>query len=354
MTSAPDTGSAPRAAWLIGLMVVLAAGAATANPLFEDDTVLVAVLTVPLSQVYAQRRQDRRLYFPGKWSYTTADGAVQRLSVGVRTRGNFRRLNCRLPPLRLNFRKSEVKGTLFDGQNKLKLVSPCGPGGSYQQQLVLEYLAYRALGLVTDYSLRTRLVRLSFVDTDSDNRSRTQLTFLLEDEDDLAARVGLEALKLPLVKPAQLAGREAAIVELFQLMIANNDYSLLRGPSGRDCCHNVKVLGAAEAHTGLVPVPYDFDSSGLVDASYAEPPEHVPVGSVRTRYYRGLCRPPQALADAIAAFEARRGALIALFADSPHLEPRFRKRTLRFIEEFFAILDDPKRVERDIVERCRG
>ena len=98
------------------------------HPLFRTDTVLKAVLTAPISQTYAQRHQDVRIYFPGQWTYIDEQGETQRLEVSIRTRGHFRREVCQLPPLQLNFKKKEVKGTLFAGQNKVKLVAPCKEG----------------------------------------------------------------------------------------------------------------------------------------------------------------------------------------------------------------------------------
>lgn len=340
---------------MAGMALVLAAQSAVAAPtkLFRDDTVLKAVITAPISQTYSQRKQEVRLYQPGQWTYVEETGATQRLSVKIRTRGVFRRKNCFYPPLQLNFKQSEVKGTLFAGQDKLKLVGPCKRGDNYQQQLVLEYLAYRALEELTEYSFKTRLLRLSYNDSDKAGKSWTHLTFVIEDEDDLAKRLGMAALNVPFLKPSQLDTAHAAVIELYQLMIANNDFSLLRGPASSGCCHNVKVLGAKEAIGSYLVVPYDFDSSGLVGASYALPPENVPINSVRTRYFRGLCRPQEHWDNAIALFQAKREPIIALFANSSDLNEKTRARKLKYINEFFALIDNPKRVEREIIKRCR-
>ena len=154
------------------------ADAAERKPLFRDHAPLKAVLTAPISQAYAQRQSDVRLYFPGQWSYTDAGGETQRLEVSIRIRGNFRRNYCELPPLRLNFKKSQVEGTLFDGQDKLKLVSPCRHGLESQQDLLLEYMAYRIFEILTDYSFGARLIRLSYVDSDEKLKSWTYLRMM--------------------------------------------------------------------------------------------------------------------------------------------------------------------------------
>ena len=110
---------------ILSLGVASNARAADAHPLFQSDEVLKAVLTAPIAQTYAQRDQDIRLYFPGQWTYIGDGGETARLVVSIRTRGNFRRQYCQFPPLQLNFKKSQVKTTLFAGQDKLKVVAPC-------------------------------------------------------------------------------------------------------------------------------------------------------------------------------------------------------------------------------------
>ena len=98
------------------LATVSNAIASERNPLFREHETLKAVLTAPLSQTYAQRDSDVRLYFPGQWTYMDEAGESRRLDVSIRIRGNFRKEYCELPPIRLNFKKSQVKGTLFKGQ----------------------------------------------------------------------------------------------------------------------------------------------------------------------------------------------------------------------------------------------
>jgi hypothetical protein len=142
--------------------------AADRHPLFQDHTILKAVLTAPISQAYAQRDSEVRLYFPGQWTYLDSAGEPHRLDVSIRIRGNFRKEYCELPPLRLNFKKSQVKGTLFKGQDKLKLVAPCQHGLESQQKLLLEYLAYRTYEILTDYCFDS----VTWTRTRSCNRGR--------------------------------------------------------------------------------------------------------------------------------------------------------------------------------------
>ncbi|MGB5510720.1 MAG: hypothetical protein WBM87_03330, partial [Woeseiaceae bacterium] len=323
-------------------------------PLFRDESIIKAVLTAPIAQAYAQRDQDVRLYMPGKWVYADSDGKNHRLDVSIRTRGLFRREYCDLPPIQLNFKKKQVKDTLFAGQNKLKVVAPCKNGAQWQQKVVLEYLAYRTLQILTDASFSTRLVRLSYVDSDEKKEPWTDLVFVIEDDDDMADRLGLVKLGVVANQFNQLDRAATALAELFQLLIANNDFSVLQGPKGEVCCHNSEILAPKGNADSRIPVPFDFDLSGLVNAKYAAPPSSIPIRFVRTRYYRGLCHPPGVLENAMAQIQSRRAEILALYAGTPLLEPRTKESTYRYIAEFFELLDDPKRVEKEIVGRCRG
>lgn len=335
-------------------------GSSPRHPLFQSDAVLKAVLTAPISQTYAQRHQEARIYFPGQWTYVDEDGSTQRLQVSIRTRGHFRREVCELPPLQLNFKKSEVKGTLFAGQNKLKLVAPCKPGDRYQQYVLLEYLAYKIFQLLSDRSYTTRLVRLSYVDRDEQLDPWTAIAFVIEDDADMARRLDLDRVNVESVLYRQLDHARMALVQMFQLLIANNDYSLIKPSGDDDCCHNIDLLGIEDdmqemmPDESILPVPFDFDFSGLVNASYAAPPSQVPIRDVRFRFFYGLCVPRPLLDGAIAHVQSKRGEIFELIADIEYLDEKMREKTRDYIGEFFEIIDDPEQIEEKIVSRCRG
>jgi hypothetical protein len=94
--------------------------------------------------------------------------------------------------------------------------------------------------------------------------------------------------------------------------------------------------------------------SGLVNASYAAPPEHLPIRLVRTRYYRGLCQPPGVLDDAIARVLSKKAEILALYEDMPELSRLSRNRTLGYVKSYFAILEDEAKLQKQVLDRCRG
>ena len=128
---------------LIAAMLLFAAPVAMAleagkpDPLFQDDSVIEIAITAPMGPLLDKRPDED--YLPGTLSYTEADGSVVEFDIGIRTRGNFRRQPrvCPFPPLRINIKKSEAKGTLFRKQDKLKLVAHCRDNSERYEQNVI-------------------------------------------------------------------------------------------------------------------------------------------------------------------------------------------------------------------------
>src|SRR5690606_14908282 len=108
---------------------------------------------------------------------------------------------------------------------------------------------------------------------------------------------------------------------VFQYLIGNTDWEVLGRPGLEQCCHNVRVTGPRDG-PGLVALPYDFDSSGMVDAGYAAPHASLPISSVTQRLYRGFCVHNESLAPVRDEFLANRAAILALIRDDARLSPR--------------------------------
>jgi hypothetical protein len=251
----------------------------------------------------------------------------------------------------LDFQGSPRRGTLFQGQERLKLVTHCRPQAAYVERVALEYLAYRLYNTITPLSFRVRPAQVTYRDTDGRRAEETHFGFLLEDIDDVARRNRRTVRDAAAISTAELDPDATTRAALFEYMIGNLDWSFTRGPPGDTCCHNSRLLAAPGAL--LAPTPYDFDHSGLVDAPYATPPEGIRITSVRTRVYRGLCQHNDRLPAAAAAFRAKRGEIMALIAAEPRLGDARRRAAQRYIEEFFDTLSDRERFDRAITRACR-
>ena len=351
-----------RTLW-IGLLavagLVAAAPAVAQSALFTEVAPLTLVITAPFPALVraAPKSTDP---FPATLTVSDGAGPARSLPIQLSARGLTRRTGgyCQFPPLALEFAKPSVKGTPFQGQHKLKLVTYCRAPADFEQRIMLEYLAYRIYNLLTPASYRVRAVEVTYRDSDK-AAGLTRFGYLIEDIDELAHRNHAERLKLTThqIGAAQFDAHAAARAALFEFMIGNLDWDFLAGPPGSDCCHNARFIAAKGASpaslSGVVPIPYDFDYSGFVDAPYAVAPESLRLSRVTERLYRGYCVSSGEIPAVIDAFRARRAEMTGLIDNQPRLTPAFRAKTVRYLDSFFALVDDPARVQAQIVRHCR-
>jgi hypothetical protein len=325
------------------------------TPLFSTHDVIELTLHAPFKKVFRERSQDPE-QFPATLSYADAPGAEVSVDLQINTRGRFRlqKRTCNFPPIRLDLPKGDVAETIFAGQNKLKLVTHCQSGrDQYEQYVFQEYLIYRMFNLFTDRSFRVRLARLTYIDTEEESDPLTRVGFLIEDKDDMAARHGWEVLDIPVIPAEFFDPAPLAVVELFMYLIGNTDFSAFQAPEGEtECCHNTKVIGTMAGP--VYSVPYDFDMSGLIDTRYSQVAEGLEIRSVRQRLYRGICRPREALMEAIQPYNEHRDAIYALWNGQEGLDPKVLEETIEYLDEFYEIINDDRKIEREIEDDCRS
>lgn len=344
--------SLSRALWPVVFALLSGSAVARGNglpdPLFQEDGILDVTLTAPLTTLIRERSADDDM--PGVFEYRRGDGTAIRLDIRIRARGHFRRENCKLPPLRLNFRKSQTDASLFDKQDKLKLVVHCDRSGRYQQSLLREYLAYRVLNTLTDQSFRVRLLRVTYVDSEERRPDQIRFAFLIEHKDRLGRRYGMKEAKVDMATVDSIQPGPLNLTSLFQFFIANTDFSPIRSEPDRDCCHNY-VLFENDSDR-MIPVPYDFDLSGFVNAPYAKPNARFGLRNVRERLYRGRCANNGYIEDSLQQFRDNRETISRLVNQQEGLPSAVRKSIFYSIDSFYKLIDEPREVERQLLEKC--
>lgn len=342
---------------LAAALLIAAAHAAAADqhegagdPLFQSDDLLEVRIAAPLQTLQRERSDTEDL--EGRFEVLRG-GEPLAVDIKVRARGRYRRKDetCDFPPVRLDFARKEVRDTLLDGQNKLKLVTHCDNRRDYYEQYVLkEYLAYRILNLLTDYSFRARLLQVTWSDTERNGEEMTRYGFLIEDDDRLGKRIGAKRAEVPHSGYELLHQEQAALISVYEYLIGNTDFSMVAGPADDICCHNVVLY---EIEPGVhMPIPYDFDFSGIVDARYATPNPRFRIRSVTKRLYRGRCDHNPLLDSTLERFRERRPAIMALVEEIPGMTPNTRKKAMRYIEGFYKDVADARGVERRLVKGC--
>jgi hypothetical protein len=335
---------------VIALLVPTVAAAQEAQdsaspPLFQSQEVLTLTIEADLDALNDDRDQDSE-YREGKLQIHEADGSTTTLSLKVKSRGKFRlkKSTCSFPPLRLNLPKGKVEGTVFEGQDKLKLVAYCRDNDRYEQNVLEEYLIYRGYNLLTDASFRVRLARITYVDSSGKKDPVTRYGFLLEEDEAMADRLGGQLIEVPQANPLQYSHAEATAVSLYQYMIGNTDWSMAY-------FHNVKLMRTADGK--YVPVPYDFDWAGFVNPPYASPDPSLELRNVRERIYRGFCRPGVEWGAMYDQLRAIRADFETEIQNQPGLDEDRIEDALKYIAEFYETIDNEGRARRRIERACR-
>ena len=323
------------------------AAAQQPKPLFAASDPIHIVIQAPLSPLIHNRQSTAVV------SGSLIEPSGQPLPVTLSLRGITRRSSetCDFPPLRVTFAGHPPASSLFAGQSKLKLVTHCRNSPSFQQYLLLEYAAYKMYNVLTPHSFRVRLANVDYRD-ENGRPIISRVGYFMEELKDVAHRNGMKPTHAPqLIPMIDLSPPDAARYALFEHMIANHDWSMRAGPAGKDCCHNAELMGPL-APGATVPVPYDFDFSGFVDAPYATPPDQLHIGSVHERVYRGYCVHNAQVLAAARQMREDRPQLIAAITGTPGLEPQTQARAIAFLDRFFADIASDQNVTARVINRC--
>jgi hypothetical protein len=324
----------------------LEAQAGPPGGLFSSDSVLRFTLSTDLQKLKDDRSQETEER-PATVEIKGESGVSVEIPLKVKTRGRYRLQKniCSFPPLRLNFQETQPKGTVFDGQDKLKLVTHCHDRDSFEQNVLEEYLAYRIYNQLSEASFQVRLVEITYLDTSGEDDPLTRMGFLIEDVDALSSRVGGMMLEIPGARATAFEPQQMGTMFLFQYLIGNIDWSTAN-------VQNLEVLRVGSDHFA---VPYDFDWSGLVDAPYAGPsPLTMRLhDSVRERLYLGVCWEEIDFQAVFSLFKGRREAILEAVGTVPGLSDSNVEWASDYVETFYEFIDRPDRAERDVRRMCQ-
>lgn len=331
--------------------LAMAQSDADSDPLFASDDLLNARIIAPLTSIMFERDEVNDV--PGTFQYLDTAGQSIDLDIGLRTRGNFRRQRetCAFAPLRLNFKTSQAHETLFVHQDKLKLVTHCQDSNQYQGNLLREYLAYRVFNNLTDASFRVRLLRITYVDTDSKVRETVKYGFLIEQKDRLARRIGARAAQSLTMTVSKLQPAYTNLTSLFHYFLGDTDFSQVAAETDDYCCHNHALFSSEDG--SYFSIPYDFDMSGFVDAAYSDPSSQFDLRNPKSRWYRGWCTNNGQIPASVKVFDEKREEIFALINNFELLSRYQRKSLTYFVDRYYAYVETTKKIEKNLVKDCK-
>jgi len=282
-------------------------------------------------------------------SYQEDDLSWKDLEVKIRRRGDFRLNNCYFAPIKMKIKKSASKGSLFEKNKKLKLAVKCSDKKGTEDYIVKEYMAYKIYEVVSNYHYKVRLADILLTEPANGKDKTFEFKgYFIEDIKLVAKRHGGQAIDRNMHPQAQdpVSSVQNAF---FQFMIGNIDFSTY-------VQHNEKLIFVDEK---VVPVPFDFDMSGLVNTSYATVSESnnesLPITSVTDRLYRGFKRDPEVIAQVRKEYLDKKQLVIEVIDGLQvyFVNPKQFEEAKNYVLGFYNILEDDNLYSKEIINKLR-
>ena len=241
---------------------------------------------------------------------------------------------CEFPPLKVKFCKKELaKEGISESHKSLKLVTHCNDESGALQNVLEEYLAYKIYNELTNNSLKVQLVKVNYEDTGSEETYK-RYAILIEDIDELAERLGGKEVEGFGKTMEDFMTAEMNTFAMFQYMIGNEDW---RVPYMR----NIKFVQTGSEEK-LIPIPYDFDASGIVSATYAKPDRDLRLETVKQRSFMGNFKNKKDRAATVAKFIAKKATIYEMIEGFKPLNGPATKQTLSYLDAFYEVIETPR------------
>ncbi|HEX6226473.1 MAG TPA: hypothetical protein VFZ52_18765 [Chryseolinea sp.] len=312
-------------------------------PLFQSQEPVNLRITGSIKSI--KKNSNDSTFVTGKFLYEQ-DGQWIEVPGKARVRGNFRLKNCYFPPMKVKFKKDDVSSTLFSGNKSLKLVLPCETSSDNNGLIRKEYLCYQLYKIVSPYYFQTRLANLELKEVSKKKpREYKLLTFFVEDNTLVAERSSGKVIETKGIAPTAFDEKQSLRNDYFQYMIGNADWSAVFQ-------HNSNTLYVDGKY---IPLSYDFDMSGFVNASYAKlNPPQLGTGNPRDRVYRGFCKSKQAMQEVRMEFLEKESAAVAIIENEAANFTKYELNDMKvYLAQFFDILKSDDKFGASIVGQCR-
>ena len=301
----------------------------------QEEEIIPFEIITNIETVYADWKVQN--YHWGKTIINLSDESLIEEETKVKPRGKYRSRYCDNPPLKIKFSNKKLKARNFKKLNEFKLVYPCKSNEKYQNYVLREYLSYKLYNVLTDKSLRVQLVDLTLRDSTKNKRIKEFKGFLIEHREEFIDRIDGLMSEVKCMRPDHLDPQAYTLFQVFQFFIGNTDWLL-------PTCKNAEVISLKDG--AMIPVPYDFDFSGLVGAEYATADPALGIQSVKTRYFLGHMKSMEELDPVLALFKERKAKLLSVVEEFEYLSKNERVDMTNYLKRFYKILDKPKKVKK--------
>jgi hypothetical protein len=265
---------------------------------------------------------------PAHFMLKTKDGQSKlHLESKISVRGKYRRQRCDFPPLKLNFKKGDLKSMGLHKTDDFKLVTHCLNSKDAEKYLFKEYLIYKMYNKLTSKSFEVLLFPIVYKDIDSKLEIKSW-AFLIENDKNMAKRLngklceclGTEVHEIDAFNYEQLA--------MLQYMIGNRDMTV-------KSLHNIKLV--KRKNGPMIPVGFDFDFSLFVKAPYAFP--NLEDNRVVKRVYLGYEQNKKHMEGVLSRFLSNKDYFIDYISDFKLLSAMERRECINYLKAFYKDLE---------------
>jgi hypothetical protein len=356
----------------------MAADARSTADVFAGPAVARLSIRAPLSTLFARAAKDESFDVPATIAFASSPGdpleALGKTTLAVR--GNTSRRDCTFAKLDVRFKDHDGPAADLRG---LKVNTHCGeaPDGTLTRKYGRlanekspwrEGLVYALLDAAGVRTARTRLARITYVDTSNENDPPiTRNALLIENDDDMQRRLGagsqLDRDEFT-TADRMLDPDETARIAFAEVMVGNFDWCLRMRAGDEYRCDDSKGLWnivALKTDGGIVPVMEDFDLAGIVTG------RHVWFPHVFSAAFGGSAIATEVVAQVQRArtlfdrtrldrmrrdFLARRARLYAVVA-SATVDADGRQLARQYLDAFYRAIETDEAFYRPVIVRPR-
>ena len=299
---------------------------------FAEQELFEITLEAEFDSILNSKKFNR--YLDGKLSYKDKNEDLKSIPVTLKQRGKYRRRICNFPPLKLKFAEKDLNAlNLETASNNLKIVTHCHEQNSISREnLLREYLAYKIYEFHSEKHFRVHLSKIKYKTPNEKKHRFERYAIILEDDENMANRMGGEILDTMHCAISKMNQENLKINAVYQFMIGNSDWDPVK-------VRNIKLVRKDNLESFNV-VPYDFDFSGLVNASYAIPNPNFKLKNIRERVMQCKFESEEEMEKVIELFINKKETVLDYCKNFKTLPKSSRRDIEGYLNSFYSIIEN--------------
>jgi len=306
--------------------------------LYEKENLSI-VLKTDIQKLLDNKYLDTKEYQKATFIGSSDGIEITSGKIHIRPRGVTRKENCDFPPIMIKVKKSRQDSLGVGSSENIKLVTYCKDSINYPEWIVKEYLAYKLYNAISEHSFQVKLVEVTYEDSKGQYPTLQKKGFIIEPLEELANRYSCNIVPDEQAI-ASIHKEKYKLLTVFQFMIGNSDWNFSKR-------HNVRML-ACQKSSSPIPVPYDFDYSGMVNADYAKPHPMLPIKKVTERLFQWRGSVDEDFSETIKVFQESKNKFQEIYENVPYLSSETKVEMTDYFDQFYKTVSSAENIKTEI------